>query len=444
MLPPNVFQPIGSRRLTQMARNTSVTSTARRLSFKSPRSLNETQNPLPATFLRGGTSKGVFLNQDDLPSNTSLWPAIFLGLMGSPDPEYGRQLNGMGGGISSLSKICLVKPAEEKESKELDVDVEYTFVQVGIRDSDIDLSGNCGNLSSMIGVFAVDEGMCMPRIRIGEGGGDDSQITLGSVRAFNTNTQKVIETTFPVRKGEGSTLLDSEYVPDIDIPQTSIAGVSGKASVITLDFHNPSGARTGKLLPTGNSKTALSVQAPDGTSTSVPATLIDASNPTVIVPYEALSSLGPSLEEYTRGKPTESVDEMLESLRREGALQMGLDPSAKAQPKIAIVRPPSTKEDDRNEVDVVVHALSMGVLHKAVPMTLGLCLGVAANVEGSVVWDVLRHSSSRRSTETPGLVKLKHPSGVVDVGAKFDEHGNVISAQVVRTGRRLMKGHVWW
>ncbi|KAK1231938.1 hypothetical protein PQX77_004931 [Marasmius sp. AFHP31] len=398
-------------------------------------------NPLPASFLRGGTSKGIYLNQNDLPSDKSLWNPIFLGIMGSPDPEYKRQLNGMGGGISSLSKICVVRPAQPKEREELDVDVEYTFVQVGIHDSEIDISGNCGNLSSMIGVFAVDEGMCKPRLHGNDHAGKE---TLGSIRAFNTNTHKVIETTFPLRQVSNPS---SELIADLDIPQTTIAGVPGKASKIVLDFHNPSGARTGKLLPTGNAQDLLELS----DSKQISASLVDATNPTVIVPYSQLEDYLPasSLESYTLGKPSKDVDDVLESLRREGAKKMGLDPTAQAQPKIAIVSASSPGSDTENGVDVVVHALSMAVLHKAVPMTLGLCLGVAAHVKGTLVWDIVQRSRiSARIQEdkdtSQGLVRLRHPSGIVDVGARFDQDGSVISAQVVRTGRRLMKGHVWW
>jgi 2-methylaconitate cis-trans-isomerase PrpF len=121
-------------------------------------STSSIRNPLPATFLRGGTSKGIFLKRSDLPDDRAQWDRIFLGIMGSPDREHGRQLNGMGGGVSSLSKICVVGPPSEPRGAP--VDAEYTFVQVGIRDSSIDYSGNCGNLSSMIGVFALDEGIC--------------------------------------------------------------------------------------------------------------------------------------------------------------------------------------------------------------------------------------------------------------------------------------------
>ncbi|THU88042.1 DUF453-domain-containing protein, partial [Dendrothele bispora CBS 962.96] len=162
-----------------------------------------TPNPLPATFLRGGTSKGIFIDQTLLPNSQSEWKQIFLGIMGSPDPEHGRQLNGMGGGVSSLSKIVLVRAVESmvedrmNQLKSQGVHVEYTFVQVGIRDDTIDVSGNCGNLSSMVGAFAMDEGMVGKEAvwKVKEG---DREKHYATVRALNTNTQKIIETTFPV------------------------------------------------------------------------------------------------------------------------------------------------------------------------------------------------------------------------------------------------------
>ncbi|KAF7294514.1 putative isomerase YraM [Mycena kentingensis (nom. inval.)] len=366
---------------------------------------------LPATFLRGGTSKGIFLSRDDLPSNRTDWPAIFLGIMGSPDAQYGRQLNGMGGGISSLSKICIVSPATPTQKKE-GIDVEYTFVQVGIRDTSIDYSGNCGNLSSMIGVFARDEGMCAPPA---------AGATKMTVRAWNSNTSKVIETTFPVEEG----------VAVLDRPEIEIAGVPGKASRIVMDFVNPGGARTGKLLPSGNAVDVLEFRVPGrGETQRIRASLVDATNPTVLVPISELRELlGPSLDAYTGGTASAGeiaeVSEMLEAIRQQGAVKMGLDPTAQAQPKIAIV----SLEDGR----IGVFALSMGVLHRALPMTVGLCIGVAANIRETVAW-----------SGGGGDVQIQHPGGIVDVGAEFSSDGSVKSASVLRTGRRLMKGVVYW
>ncbi|KIM74239.1 hypothetical protein PILCRDRAFT_828399 [Piloderma croceum F 1598] len=380
-------------------------------------------NPIPATFLRGGTSKGIFIKRSDLPDDRSQWDHIFRGIMGSPDKEYGRQLNGMGGGVSSLSKICVVGPPSDAHAS---VDVEYTFVQVGIRDSDIDYSGNCGNLSSMIGVFALDEGICaLPKLFAG---------STATVRSFNTNTGKHINTTFPVTAGENG------YTPVLELDQASIAGVPGRASQITLDFVSPGGARTGKLLPTGNAVDEVQVETGDK-SLPIRMSLVDATNPTVFVFSADLHHILALPETSPIDFASPPVLKMLEFIRQQGAKLMCLDPSAQAQPKIAILRPPLPSDPD---VDVFVHALSMGVLHKAVPMTVGLCLGVAADVKGTLPWQIVQHSRASRGGGGVKLVKIRHPSGIVDVGAEFEENGEVKNAKVVRTGRRLMEGVVWW
>ncbi|KAF8883251.1 hypothetical protein BD779DRAFT_1663184 [Infundibulicybe gibba] len=327
-------------------------------------------NPIPATFLRGGTSKGIFLNRLVLPTDQSKWDSIFLGLMGSPDPEYGRQLNGMGGGISSLSKICVVGSPSPAQ-KEQGIQAEYTFVQVGIRDSAIDYSGNCGNLSSMIGVFAVDEGICDPPPHPG---------THATIRTFNTNTQKVIDTTFPVSDQSPPTAV-------LELQETHMAGV------------------------------------PEWPLQS--ASYIDAANPTVFIDASELHPLFP-VDEFFQGKAHQGLEEALEAIRQQGAMVMGLDPSAQAQPKIALLDAPGPETEN---VDIVIHALSMGVLHKAVPMTVGLGLGAAANIKGTVAMK---------------LIRIQHPSGTVDVGSEFLESGELKNVKVVRTGRRLMKGFVWW
>ncbi|KAM6502779.1 PrpF protein [Amanita muscaria] len=381
-------------------------------------------NPIPATFLRGGTSKGIFLHRTHLPSSPSQWAPIFLGIMGSPDPQYNRQLNGMGGGISSLSKICIISEpnAELKKRPELGVQVEYTFVQIGVRDETVDFSGNCGNLSAVVGAFALDEGMCTSGVQSNNG--------TTTIRSFNTNTQKIIDTTFPI-----TTTSDGRVLSDLNRPETSIGGVSGKASKIIMEFINPSGARTGKLLPSGSPINSVPVTI-DGTSRhNVNVSLVDATNPTVFVHTSQLLSILPTLGSYIYLSRTtnEQVESVLESIRQQGARLMGLDPNALAQPKIALVDAPSSPQDVVDGVDVVVHALSMGVLHKAVPMTVGLCLGVAARVEGSLVWDVVRQSRERRARireeDGDGMVRIKHPTGIVDVGAEMSDDGHVKSAK---------------
>jgi hypothetical protein len=324
-----------------------------------------------------------------------------------------------------------------------DVDIQYTFAQVGVRDSVVDYSGNCGNLSSMIGVFAVDEGICKPRVasirtqslsvRKSDGGlGEFVTTTVATIRSLNNNTDKLIDTTFPVRQDN-----DGNWIPLLDLEQTSIAGVPGKASQITLDFVSPGGARTGKLLPTGNPVDLITIRPPGGQHEllRVRASLVDATNPTVFVTAEDLHPLG-SLD-YAR----QDVISALEEVRQKGAEAMGLDPSAQAQPKISVLSMPGPSSG--SDVDVDIHALSMGVLHKAVPMTVGLCLGVAAGTKDTLAWDIVNRRSNVR-VERGNMIRMKHPSGVVEVGAEFDQEGHVTSAKVVRTGRRLMKGVVWW
>ncbi|GBE87907.1 Aconitate-delta-isomerase 1 [Sparassis crispa] len=391
-----------------------------------------TRNPLPATFLRGGTSKGIYLNRADLPEDRTQWDRIFLGIMGSPDAEYGRQLNGMGGGVSSLSKICVVgAPSDEQRAQGFDV--EYTFVQVGIRDSALDYSGNCGNLSSMIGVFAIDEGLYHPA-------GAHAGPTV-TVRSFNTNTRKRIDTTFPVAVAE-----DRNCVPVLDLEQVYMAGVPGKASQITLDFMSPGGARTGHLLPSGAPIDTFSVRGENKDFVPIDISLVDATNPTVFVPEDSIAKLFPSLLLPNLADADFNADlkHTIEEIRMRGAVRMGLDPTAQAQPKICLLSPPAY--DDVDAADIVVRAFSMGVLHKAIPMTVGLCLGVAAGVRNTLPWQIVTQARKARGVDDPvgELVRIRHPGGIVDVGASFGADGQVLSAKVVRTGRRLMKGVVWW
>jgi len=386
-------------------------------------SLTGVANPIPASFFRGGTSKGVFLNRAHLPPDQSQWDAIFLGIMGSPDAQYGRQLNGMGGGVSSLSKICVVGPPSEAQ-KAARIDVEYTFAQVGIRDSVIDYSGNCGNLSSMIGVFAVDEDICTPQISQGP-------TMTGTVHTSNTNTNKRIDNTFFVDEKGG------RYVPVLDGDRASIAGVPGRASPILLDFVTPSGARTGRLLPTGLPQETVHISLSDSREVVLPVSLVDATNPTVFTSDRGLRCALGIPDDAPINYAELGVADALERVRQAGARLMGLDPLVQAQPKVAVLGHPPPDDAD---ADIVINAFSMGVLHRAVPMTVGLCLGVAAQVPHTLAWDSVR--DPRRDMSE--LLRIRHPGGVVEVGAELGSGGEVMSARVMRTGRRLMRGVVWW
>ncbi|KAF9778898.1 hypothetical protein BJ322DRAFT_1206191 [Thelephora terrestris] len=339
-------------------------------------------NPLPASFFRGGTSKGVYINRTHLPASKLLWDPIFLGIMGSPDPIHARQLNGMGGGVSSLSKVCVVgAPSRELRSRFPGLDVAYAFAQVGIRDGIVDYSGNCGNLSTMIG--------------------DQTK----------------------------------SWIPVLDLDQTSLAGVPGRASKIVLDFISPGGAATGKLLPTGNPVDTLQVDFPPRSGLSIRASLVDATNPTVFIAFQDLLEILDVPSNTAIDYSDTDVVNITEAIRKAGAIRMGLDPSVQGQPKIAILSPPGT------DADINVHALSMGVLHRACPATLALCLGVASKIRGSLAWDLVPSSKTRAPDS---LVNLKHPSGILSVGASVDANGEVLSARAVGTGRRLMTGSVWW
>ena len=396
-------------------------------------SIMKVPNPLPASFFRGGTSKGVYINRTHLPASQLLWDPIFLRIMGSPDPIHARQLNGMGGGVSSLSKICVVgPPSKELRSRFPGLDVTYTFAQVGIRNSVVDYSGNCGNLSTMIGVFALDDGICKPKdssLRTDPGTGAMTT----TIRSFNENTSKLIDTTFPVRWKDQT----KSWIPVLDLDQASLAGVPGRASQIVLDFVSPGGAGTGKLLPTGNAVDTLRIDTSSRAGLSIRVSLVDATNPTVFITSQDLREvLGlPSNTPIDHSDP--DVTTIVEAIRKAGAIKVGLDPSLQAQPKIAILSSPPSNTD----VDIEVHAFSMGVAHKACPATLALCLGVASKIKGSLAWDLVPSSQTR---DPDSLVNLKHPSGVLTVGASIDTDGTVLSAKAVGTGRRLMTGSVWW
>ena len=352
--------------------------------------------------------------------------------MGSPDPIHARQLNGMGGGVSSLSKICVVSPpTQELRSRFPGLDVSYTFAQVGIRDGVVDYSGNCGNLSTMIGVFALDDAICKPKdssLREDPKTG----VTAATIRSFNQNTSKLVDTTFPVRWNEQT----KSWIPVLNLDQASQPGVPGRASQIVLDFVSPGGASTGKLLPTGNPVDMLTTDTPSKVGLSVRASLVDATNPTVFITSQDLRAILGLPSDTPIDYSDTDVTAIVEAVRRAGAIKMGLDPSLQAQPKIAILSP-----SDTADIDIAVHAISMGVLHKACPATLALCLGVASKIRGSIAWDLVPSSQTR---DPDSLINLRHPSGVLTVGASIDANGEVLSAKTVGTGRRLMVGSVWW
>ena len=373
------------------------------------------QHWLNASYYRGGTSRALFFRAQDLPQNRAEWDSIFCGTLGAPDPN-GRQLDGMGGGVSSLSKICVVGP-----SKRPGAHVDYTFAQVGIKDGKVDYSANCGNMTSAVGPFAVDAAIV-----------DVAQLMADSenqaiVKIYNANTDKIIHSTFQIGNGEAAAS-----------GSFSLDGVAGNGSPIKLDFMNPAGAKTGKLLPTGNVIDVL-----DGVET----TCIDVSTLCVLVRAESLNVDGTTLPDQIDSHP--ALLQRLESIRRLAAVAMGLCETESSVPsglpKIGVV----SKSMDHSllsgeilraaSVDLVVRVISMGQPHRAIPITVSLAVAATARLPGSVVADLISADTVNEAQTTIG-----HPSGKVVVEAQFDDNSSLRSATVYRTARRLMEGKVFW
>ncbi|GKZ37495.1 hypothetical protein AbraIFM66950_009045 [Aspergillus brasiliensis] len=382
----------------------------RQLAPPGSRSLStKKQHHLPAAYYRGGTSRAIFFKQDDLPRDRSKWDPIFRGVIGSPDP-YSRQLDGLGGGISSLSKICVVgKPTHS------DADIDYTFVSLGVKTPDVDYSSNCGNMISAVGPFAVDSGLVIPGL------------TSASVRIHNTNTGKIVHSSFPVVDGEAAA--SGEFAID---------GVAGTAAPVQLDFVDPAGSKTGKLLPTGQVRDVF-----DG----VEATCIDVANPCVFVRAEDLSVKGNLTPDEITAYP--GLLDRLDSIRRQAGVKMGLADTREevpgSVPKICLVSQPGTdaraaeQRQTAEKVDLLVRALSVGQPHKAVPITVALAVASAARVAGSTVSQVV----SEKRVDEAGIT-LGHASGNLLVGATFDEEGILRFATVFRTARKLFEGKIFW
>lgn len=373
------------------------------------------QRRIRAVFMRGGTSKGLIFHDRDLPPPGPSRDAVLLAAMGSPDPDM-RQLNGMGGGVSSLSKVCIVGPSTHPQA-----DVDYTFGQVGIDTAVIDYGGNCGNMSSAIGPFAIEEGLVPCP--------DDGEIT---VRIHNTNTGKIIASRFGVTDGQ----------PDSH-GNFALDGVAGTAAPIRLDFLSPGGSKTGRLLPTGNATDILAL--PDGASVEV--SLIDAANPMVFVAASSLGRTGTESPDSIAADP--ALMARLEAIRRAGSIRMGLavDDAAAATlisiPKIAILSPPadaltlSGRRITAEDADITARALSTGQPHKAIPLTGALCLAVAIRVPGSVAAQLARSGGD--------TIRIAHPSGTISVDAVTqprDGDIHVLHATVLRSARRLFEGNL--
>jgi 2-methylaconitate cis-trans-isomerase PrpF len=374
---------------------------------------------LRAVFMRGGTSNAIVLHADDLPKDHALWPPIFLAAMGSPDPN-GRQLDGMGGGISSLSKVCVIGPPSRP-----DADVDYTFIQIMVTEAAVDTSGNCGNMSSAVGPFAVDEGI-IPRPE-----GADAV-----VRIHNTNTGKIIVSRFTMDGGQAA--VDGDF---------ALPGVAGTGAPVRLEFLDPGGSGSAALLPTANVVEELEVPGIGPITVS----MVDAALPAVFVDAHVLGAEGTELP--TEIDADRRLMEKLEAIRLAASVAMGIAPTPEAAakilhvPKVALVARPKQAKTlagetlSADDMDVTVRMISIGNTHRAVPVTGSLCLAVAAQIEGSVV------NALARANAAGGDIRIANPSGVITVaaevrkeGPKDEEHWVAEHAVLYRTQRRLMEG----
>ncbi|KHK62293.1 2-methylaconitate cis-trans isomerase PrpF [Pseudomonas frederiksbergensis] len=384
------------------------------------------QIKIPATYMRGGTSKGVFFSLQDLPEVARVpgpaRDALLLRVIGSPDP-YEKQIDGMGGATSSTSKTVILS-----KSARADHDVDYLFGQVSIDKPFVDWSGNCGNLSAAVGSFAISSGLVEPG-RIPQNG-------VAVVRIWQANIGKTIIAHVPITDGAVQETGDFE-----------LDGVTFPAAEVQLEFMDPAAEEEGgggSMFPTGNLVDDLEVP---GVGT-LKATLINAGIPTIFINARDVGYTGTELQGAINGDPKALA--MFETIRAHGALRMGLikhlDEAAQRQhtPKVAFVAPPadylssSGKAVAAGDVDLLVRALSMGKLHHAMMGTAAVAIGTAAAISGTLV------NRAAGGIER-NAVRFGHPSGTLRVGAKasvVNGEWTVKKAIMSRSARVLMEGFV--
>lgn len=383
------------------------------------------QMKIPATYMRAGTSKGVFFKLDDLPeaaqSAGKFRDALLLRVIGSPDP-YGKQIDGMGAATSSTSKTVILS-----KSQQADHDVDYLFGQVAIDQTFVDWSGNCGNLTAGVGAFAISNGL-IDAARIPENG-------ICTVRIWQVNIQKTIIVHVPVANGQVQETGDFE-----------LDGVTFPAAEVQMEFLDPAddGEDGGAMFPTGHLVDRLDVPEVGNFA----ATFINAGIPTIFIHASELGYCGTELQDDINNDI--SALQKFEKIRAYGALQMGLisDVSEAEQrqhtPKIAIVAEPQAyvssgaKHIQADDIDVLVRALSMGKLHHAMMGTVAVAIATAAAIPGTVV-NLAAGGGERES------VRFGHPSGTLRVGAQAQLVNNqwqVTKAIMSRSARVLMEGWV--
>lgn len=369
-----------------------------------------------AAIIRGGTSKGAYIMANELPSDLEKRDKVLLSIYGSPDT---RQIDGIGGADPLTSKVAIIQPSSLKG-----IDVDYTFGQVSIDKPLVDYNSNCGNISSGVGPFAIDEGL-VPAVE-----------PITKVTIFNTNTKKIIEAEVPVKDGKALTQGDCE-----------IPGVPGKGAKIMLNFPNCDGSKTGALLPTGNPKDTL--QLLDGSTIDV--SYVDAAAPAVFIKAQDLGLTGTELPSDIEGN--EILSETLEYIRAKTAELFGFVKSYKEAatlsptvPKIIFVGAATTfktlndSQIEERKISLVARQISMQKMHKAYPVTGGICTSTAALIEGTVVNEVYENNSDE------GTIVIGHPSGTMEFNIglqKVENEFKLTRAAVARTSRRIFEGLVY-
>ena len=347
-----------------------------------------TEHRIATTLMRGGTSKGVFVHGGDLPSEGADRDRFILALMGSPDP---MQIDGLGGTHSSTSKLMAVSVSDEP-----DCDIDYLFAQAAIDEAVVDYQGNCGNLTTAIAPFAINEGLVASRA-------PRSTVVL---RNLNTGVRVRAEV---LVDGDGRAAVEGEL---------EVAGVPGTGSPIVTDFLDPGGSVLGRLLPTGRVVDRLDL----GDGSTIEASIVDATSP----------------HAYVRRSDVELDDlERLELIRSTCGAAVGL--SSRAIPRLCIVGP-ATGAD----ADIEGCATSMQRIHHAFPLTGALCTGAAARIPGTIVNQMMPESAVPQPASE--VVRLRHPKGVIDIRADVETGPggcSVRSVGVVRTARRLLRGEAY-
>lgn len=375
--------------------------------------------PLPISIMRGGTSRGVFFLAENLPRGRERIEPILRDVFGSPDA---RQIGGLGGATPNTSKAAIIAPTSRP-----DADVDYTFAQVDIRTPLVDWGGNCGNISSAVGPFAIDAGL-VPAV--------DGETV---VRIHNTNTGKVIVAHVPVRNGRS--VRHGDY---------AIPGVPGTGARVDLEFTDPAGSVTGKLLPTGRVVDEMTLA--DGRRVRV--SLVDAGNPCVFVLAEDVGARATESPEQIEANA--ALCDTLEEIRAIAAEWMGIVAArdvalatSPGLPKVAMVAPPAdylatTGETvAADDADLLVRSMSMQTAHRSLQVTGAICIGAAAATDGTLVHEVARPAGRRRE---PDRLRIGTPYGVIDVlVSSHAADGRLVidGVRVGRTARHILDGTVW-